>query len=62
MDQVKAVAEKHGYDWKPTLAGIQKELQSLNSFNVMTDIKKDDIPAGAKVIGTTLVLKQRAVL
>ena len=44
---MKIEAEKHGYDWKLTLAGIQKAIMSLNSFSVMTEVKKQDIPAGA---------------
>ena len=41
LDQVKTEAEKQGYDWKLALAGIQKEVMSLNSFEVMTEVKKN---------------------
>ncbi len=51
LAKVKTEAVKHGFDWKMTLAGIQKESMTLGSFKVMADVNKHEILAGAQVIG-----------
>ena len=57
LERVKTEAVKHGLDSAKTLEGIQNEVKWLNSFDVMSEVKKCDIPSDKKVIGTTLVLK-----
>lgn len=61
MDEVRLIAKKHGFDPKQTEIGILRELKSLADFKAYLPVAIDQVPQGATILGSTLVLTEKLI-
>ena len=59
VDEIKKLAEWHGFDGVATEIGVRAEAKSLCDFGVYEEVKSSDVPAGTKILGSRIVLREK---
>ena len=52
VDEIKKLAEWHGFDGVATEIGFRAEAKSLCDFGVYEEVQSSDVPSGTKILGS----------
>ena len=55
VDEIKKLAEWHGFDGVATEIGIRAEAKSLSDFGVYEEVQSSDVPSGTRILGSRIV-------
>ena len=59
VDEIKKLAEWHGFDGVATEMAVRAEAKSLSDFGVYEEVQSSDVPSGTRIIGSKIVLRER---
>ena len=59
VDEIKKLAEWHGFDGAATEMAVRAEAKSLSDFGVYEEVQSSDVSSGTKIIGSTIVLREK---
>ena len=59
VDEIKKLAEWHGFDGVATEMAMRAEAKSLSDFGVYEEVQSSDVPSGTRIIGSKIVLRER---
>ena len=59
VDEIKKLAEWHGFDGVATEMAVRAEAKSLSDFGVYEEVQSSDVPSGTRIIGSKIVLREK---
>ena len=59
VDEIKELAEWHGFDGVATEIGVRAEAKSLSDFGVYEEVQSSDVPSGPRILGSRIVLREK---